>query len=200
VWLLAIPLFLTSLCSIYICEGHPSIAITITSRSKACGLRGLRSLARSQASESHSGHGYLVFVCMCAFFCLCTDSGLAASWSPAQGVLPNVSDLVNRSETESFVEVGQGPNEGCSAEGEKIQRSTFIMDCIAQRLLLLLLLLRLLLLIPWQCSNGSTLNRSDMLSDQGRAGGECDIRCYRLFLLLFSLNSKSWAREQMSSM
>jgi hypothetical protein len=41
--------------------------------------------------------------------------GLATSWSPAQGVLPNVQDLENWSETESFTEEGQGPNWGCSA-------------------------------------------------------------------------------------
>jgi hypothetical protein len=36
--------------------------------------------------------------------CLCTGRGHATSWSPAQGVLPTVYDLENRSETESFME------------------------------------------------------------------------------------------------
>jgi hypothetical protein len=36
-----------------------------------------------------------------------------------QGVLPTVQDLENRSETESFIEVGQGPNLGCSAKEKK---------------------------------------------------------------------------------
>jgi hypothetical protein len=29
-------------------------------------------------------------VCVCIFLCLCTSRCLATSWSPAQGVLPNV--------------------------------------------------------------------------------------------------------------
>jgi hypothetical protein len=33
---------------------------------------------------------FIVCVCMCVFLCLCTGSGLATSWSPAQGVLPTV--------------------------------------------------------------------------------------------------------------
>jgi hypothetical protein len=57
-----------------------------------------------------------VCVCMCVFLCSCTGRGFATSSSPAQGVLPNVYDLVNGSETESFMEVGQGPNWGCSAK------------------------------------------------------------------------------------
>jgi hypothetical protein len=79
----------------------------IYERSKACTC--LRSLGSSDRGfESHSGHGCLV--CVCAFFCLCTGRGLAMSWSPAQGVLPTVYDSErNRSETESFMEVGQGP-------------------------------------------------------------------------------------------
>jgi hypothetical protein len=53
-------------------------------------------------------------MCICVFLCLCTGRGLATCWSPAQGVLPNVWDLVNRSETESliFMDVGQGPDWG----------------------------------------------------------------------------------------
>jgi hypothetical protein len=31
-----------------------------------------------------------VCVCVCVFLCLCTGRGLATSWSPTQGVLPNV--------------------------------------------------------------------------------------------------------------
>jgi hypothetical protein len=57
-------------------------------------------------------------LCMCVFLCLWTGRGLATSWSPVQGVLPNVQELVNWSETESFMEVGQGPNVGCSAKGK----------------------------------------------------------------------------------
>jgi hypothetical protein len=59
-----------------------------------------------------------VFVCVgaCVFLCLRTGRGRATSWSPAQGVLPTVQDIENRSETESFMEVGQGPNWGCSAK------------------------------------------------------------------------------------
>jgi hypothetical protein len=56
---------------------------------------------------------------MCVFLCLWTGRGLATSWSPVQGVLPNIRDLVNWSETESFMEVDQGPNVGCSAKGRK---------------------------------------------------------------------------------
>jgi hypothetical protein len=60
---------------------------------------------------------WMFSVWMCAFFlCLCTDRGLATSWSPAEGVLPTVEDLEKRSESESFMEVGQGPNWGCNAK------------------------------------------------------------------------------------
>jgi hypothetical protein len=65
-------------------------------------------------SNPNSRHGCLVFVWF--FLCLFTGRGLATSWSPAQGVLPTVQDLENRSETESFMEVGQGPNWSCSAK------------------------------------------------------------------------------------
>jgi hypothetical protein len=43
--------------------------------------------------------------CVCVFLCLCTGRGLATSRSPAQGVLPTVCDLENRSETKSVMEV-----------------------------------------------------------------------------------------------
>jgi hypothetical protein len=61
-----------------------------------------------------------VFVCVRVFLCLCTGRCLATSRSPAQEVLPTVKDLENRSETESFMEVGQSPNWGCSAKEKKI--------------------------------------------------------------------------------
>jgi hypothetical protein len=58
-------------------------------------------------------------VCVCVFLSLCTGRGLAMNSSPAQGVLPTVQDLENRSKMESFMEVGQGPNWGCSAKEKK---------------------------------------------------------------------------------
>jgi hypothetical protein len=70
------------------------------------------------------------FVCVgaCVFLCLCTSRGLATSRSPAQGVLPTVYDLENRIETESFMEVGQGPNWGCSAKEKKVNNVIVIFS------------------------------------------------------------------------
>jgi hypothetical protein len=57
------------------------------------------------------------------------------SWSPVQGVLPNVQDLVNWSETESFMEVGQGPNVGCSTKGKKMTLQDNILEIPHKQLL-----------------------------------------------------------------
>jgi hypothetical protein len=73
----------------------------------------LRSLgSRDRGFESHSGHGCLVFVCVCAFFCVCVqvEALRRADHPPKESY---------RSETESFMEVGQGPNWGCNAKGKK---------------------------------------------------------------------------------
>jgi hypothetical protein len=55
-----------------------------------------------------------VFVCVCAFFCVCVqvDALRRADHPP--------KDLENRSETESSMEVGQGPIWGCSAEEKNL--------------------------------------------------------------------------------
>jgi hypothetical protein len=45
---------------------------------------------------------------------------LATSWSPVQGVLPNVQDLVNWSETESFMEVGKAQMWAVAPKEKKI--------------------------------------------------------------------------------
>jgi hypothetical protein len=72
---------------------------------------------------------------MCVLLCLCTGRGIATSWSPAQGILPDVKDLVNRSETESFMEVGLGPNEGCSAKGKKLNSLYMYLQIWSYRIL-----------------------------------------------------------------
>jgi hypothetical protein len=52
-------------------------------------------------------------VCMCAFFCVSVQvEVLRRADHPPK-------DLENRSESESFMEVGQGQNWGCSAKGKK---------------------------------------------------------------------------------
>jgi hypothetical protein len=74
----------------------------------------LRSLgSRDRGFESHSGHGCLVFVCVCAFFCVCVhvEALRRADHPPKKSY---------RSETDSFMEVDQGQNWGCSAKGKKI--------------------------------------------------------------------------------
>jgi hypothetical protein len=61
--------------------------------------------------------------CVCVFLCLCTGRGLATSWSPAQGVLPPVLDLV----TEGKRKVSwrrPRPKLGCTAKWEKIFPAT----------------------------------------------------------------------------
>jgi hypothetical protein len=66
-------------------------------------------------------------LCVSVFLCLYTGRGLATSWSPAQGFIPAVFNLGNWSETESFMEVGQGPNWGCSAKGKKSYAFGFLL-------------------------------------------------------------------------
>jgi hypothetical protein len=101
----------------------PFLPVLAAERSKACTV-----FARSEAGilglNPTQGMGVwclcvcvCVCVCACVFLCLYTGRGLTTSWSPAQGVLPNVQDLVNRSETESFMEVGQGPK--CAVAPER---------------------------------------------------------------------------------
>jgi hypothetical protein len=55
----------------------------------------------------------------CAFFCVCVqvEALRRADHSPKESYLMS-NDLVRRSETESFMEVGLGPNEGRSAKGK----------------------------------------------------------------------------------
>jgi hypothetical protein len=64
------------------------LLVTVSERSNACTV-----FARSEAGieGSNPTQGMDVWcLCMCVFLCLCRGRGLATSWSPAQGVLPNV--------------------------------------------------------------------------------------------------------------
>jgi hypothetical protein len=64
------------------------------------GMHCLRSLgSRDRGLEPHSGHRCLVFVCMCAFFCVYmqVEALRRADHTPKESY---------RSETESFMEVG----------------------------------------------------------------------------------------------
>jgi hypothetical protein len=75
-------------------------AFTVARRSKACTVfaRFEAGIVGSDLTEGMGVH------CLC----VCASRDFATSWSPAQGVLPNVYYLVNRGETESFMEIGQG--------------------------------------------------------------------------------------------
>jgi hypothetical protein len=60
---------------------------------------------------------------VCVFLCLCTGRGLATCWSPVQGVLPTVLDLV----TEVKRKVSwrrPRPELGCRVKGEKTEVNT----------------------------------------------------------------------------
>jgi hypothetical protein len=60
-------------------------------------------------------------VCVCAFFCVCVQvEALRRADHPSKESYRMSYDLVNRSGTESFMEVAQGPNKGCSAKEKKI--------------------------------------------------------------------------------
>jgi hypothetical protein len=89
------------------------------SRSKACTvLCSLRS--RDRGFKSHSGHGCLVFVCVCAFFCVFIQvEALRRADHPAQVVLPNVLRFSKPKWNGVFHGGSQGPNWGCSAKGKK---------------------------------------------------------------------------------
>jgi hypothetical protein len=60
-----------------------------------------------------------VCVCVCFSVCVQVEALRRADYPPNESY--RMSDLVNRSETESFREVGQGPNWGCSAKGKEMQ-------------------------------------------------------------------------------
>jgi hypothetical protein len=56
-------------------------------------------------------------LCVCVFYCVCVQiEALRQADHPPK---ESYRDLIHRTETESFMEVGQGPNWGCSAEGKK---------------------------------------------------------------------------------
>jgi hypothetical protein len=65
--------------------------------------------SRDHGFESHSGHGCLVSV----YRLRPCDELITRPWSLTECLRSS-----NRSETESFMEVGQGPNWGCSAKGK----------------------------------------------------------------------------------
>jgi hypothetical protein len=55
---------------------------------------------------------------VCVFLCLCTLRGLATSWSPVQGVLPTVLELVTEVKRKDSWRRPR-PELGCRAKGKK---------------------------------------------------------------------------------
>jgi hypothetical protein len=71
--------------------------------------------SQDRGFEYHSGHGCLVFVCLCGFFCVCVQvETLRRADHPPKESYRLSKDLEKRTETESFMEVSQGPNWNCS--------------------------------------------------------------------------------------
>jgi hypothetical protein len=92
--------------------------VTVAEGSKAWTV-----FARSDAvivgSNPASGMDVWCLCCVCVFLCLCTGTGLAMIWSPVQGVLLTVLDLV----TEVKRKVSwrrPRPKLGCRAKGKEI--------------------------------------------------------------------------------
>jgi hypothetical protein len=74
------------------------IPVTVAERSRAWSC--LRSRGRrDRGFESHAGHVCLLFV-LSTLFGLCTCRGIATSWSPVQGVLLTVLNLVTEVQRE----------------------------------------------------------------------------------------------------
>jgi hypothetical protein len=67
--------------------------ITVAERSKAWTVF-VRADAGTMGSNTTQGMDVYCLCCVCVFLCLCTGRGLAMSWSPIQGVLLTVLDLV----------------------------------------------------------------------------------------------------------
>jgi hypothetical protein len=92
------------------------------------GMNCLRSRRRrDRGFETHSGHRCLVFVLRVRFFlCLCTGRDLATSWSPAQGFLPTLLDLVT-DVTRKVSWKRPRPELGCRAKGKKKKASALVV-------------------------------------------------------------------------
>jgi hypothetical protein len=62
-----------------------------------------------------------VYIYVCVFLCLCTGRGLETSWSPVQGVLPTVLDLVTEVKRK-VLRRRRRPELGCRHKGKKFPK------------------------------------------------------------------------------
>jgi hypothetical protein len=126
------------------CSMVNTVPVTVAERSKAW----MSSLARTPGPWVRMDVWCLWYVCV--FLCLCTGRGLATSWSPVQGVLPTVLDLVT--EVKRKVSWRRPRTElGCRARGKKKSRPWWLVRTLPERAsVALFLLMRQFTQDDWQ--------------------------------------------------
>jgi hypothetical protein len=142
---------------------------------------------RDHGFESHSGHGYLVFVCVYSVcVVLCLGRGLATSWSPVQGVLPSVKWSRNW-------EISPTLQSGSKGGGEEVMK-LIIMRFLQPPIILSLLGPNILIrnLYSKTLSLCSYLNIRDQVSHSYKTTGKIIV----LYIVIFTIFRQQTRRQK----